>query len=84
MIHPSASFGMWPSVQGVLDSTGLALRQLKKKIEPIVNSGRNRTVFKVHAKAWTLGLKIRAISTYRGWLVANYLTLKVGATIMRM
>ncbi|KAL2864514.1 uncharacterized protein BJX67DRAFT_221674 [Aspergillus lucknowensis] len=84
MIHPTASFGMWLCVQSTLERTETILRQLKKKVEPIVESGRKRTFTKMYAKAWKLGLNVRAISTYRGCLDANHTALKVGVNMMRM
>ncbi|KAL4912464.1 hypothetical protein BDW62DRAFT_214957 [Aspergillus aurantiobrunneus] len=76
--------GMWPSVQSTLERSEITLRQLKERVEPVVNSGRKRTLFKVHAKAWKLGLHVRAISTYRGCLETHHTALKVGVMIRRM
>lgn len=81
MMHPSASFGMWPNVRNNLDSLRTSLQGLKKEVEPILNSGRKRTFFKVHAKAWKLGLHVTAITTYRGCLDAHLKALKVSANM---
>lgn len=84
MMHPSASFGMWVAVQGSLDRADITLQVLKAKVEPVVNSGQKRKLFKVHAKAWTLGLHVKSIATFRGCLGYHTTALKVGMNIMRM
>lgn len=78
MAHPSASFGMWPNVQNILESARITLQGLKKELEPVVNSGRKRTFFKVHSMAWKLGMHSDSISKYQGILNALQKALKVG------
>lgn len=84
MTHPSASFGMWTCLQSSLDNIRVTLHHLKQELEPVVKSGQKRTLFKVHAKAWKLGLHIGAIITYRGRLEPHRRALKAGATMMKM
>lgn len=84
MMHPSANFGMWPAVQDNLDCVRIILDVLHRELQPILNSGRNNTIFKVYAKAWRLGLHIGTISIYRGRLVAHEKALKVSANMMVM
>jgi hypothetical protein len=85
MTHPSASFGMWTCVQTNLDNIRVTLQRLRQELEPIVKGGqKKRSLFKVYAKAWILGLHSCAIITYRGRLEPHRKALKVGATMMNM
>jgi hypothetical protein len=84
MTHPSASFGMWTCVQSNLDNVRVTLQRLRQELEPVVKSGQKRTLFKVYAKAWKVGLHSRAIIAYRGRLEPHRKALKVGATMMSM
>jgi len=84
MMHPSASFGMWVAVQSSLERANITFQVLKMKVEPVVNSGKKRRLFKVHAKAGTLGLHVRSIATFRGCLGSHTTALKVGMHMMRM
>ena len=81
MTHPSASFGMWPNLQNILESVRITLQGLRNGVEPVVNSGRKKTFFKVHAKAWNLGTQMDSISKYRGLLNALHKALKVGVNM---
>ncbi|OJJ36392.1 hypothetical protein ASPWEDRAFT_37959 [Aspergillus wentii DTO 134E9] len=81
MGHQSASFGMWPSLKKTLDCTGTTIQGLRREIEPVLNSGKKKRFFKVHSKAWALGMRVRAILSYKGRLEGNCSVLRVGRTM---
>jgi hypothetical protein len=85
MSHPSASFGMWPSVQNNLDNARVTLQRLHTEIQPVVDSGNKKNFFfKVQAKSWKLGLHVNAISTCLGRVSAHHKALEVAANMMRL
>lgn len=76
---------MWPCVQCNLENIRVTLQQLRQELEPVAESGqKKRSLFKVYAKAWKLGLHSRAIIAYRGRLEPHRKALRVGATMMNM
>ncbi|KAL3478683.1 hypothetical protein BJX99DRAFT_103558 [Aspergillus californicus] len=80
MMHPSASFGMWPNVQNTLERFEIIFRMLKGKLEPVVKVDRSRSF----AKAWKLGRHLNRISRCRCYLESNNKALKLGANMMIM
>lgn len=83
MQHPSASYGMWPHVQGILSSTMVTMEGMKHELRPILGSGGG-SLFGASSKAWKMGMRVRTLTNYRGRVQTHQAGLKLSATMMMM
>lgn len=79
--HPSASLGVWPTVQGSLTLMMDTFMALRKEMQPIVKSSGKGSLF---GTAWTLGLRIKSIQNGRSKVQGHFMTLKVSLSMMKM
>ena len=86
MVHPAAGLGMWPNVQNNLDSAAKTCQEIRKELQPIVDSvskSASGSFFGLNKSAWKLGMRTRTLEVYKKRLHAHQLAFKLSANMMK-